>query len=76
MAKKFNGKKMSHNGNDGDRASCPICGISMKMVNGQLRCAELKRTQGKSGSDARIVIKHGSMNTIRKRLRKGYPNAA
>ena len=72
--KKFNGKKMSHTQESKDTIKCPICKTSMKVLRGKLRCAELRSTHGKSKSALRMLIKHGSMKTIRKRLKKGFPD--
>lgn len=70
MGKKFNGQKMSHSNHSparGERKRCPICGTEMKVFLGTLRCTELRR--GKGGNSYR-TIKHGSMRTIRKRLKE------
>lgn len=73
MAKKFNGKKMSHGGTGGNPPKCPLCGITMRMFMGELRCAELRATKTAKGSGSRLMVKHGSLRTIRKRVRRGFP---
>ena len=71
--KTFNGRKMSHGGENRSMPKCPLCKTIMKMVGGQLRCAELRSTRTSKGSSARILVKHGSMRTIKKRQKRGYP---
>jgi hypothetical protein len=70
MAKKFNGRKMSHTKEGKDHQRCPLCKGTMKVLGGMLRCAEMRNVRGSS----RLLSKHGSMKTIRKRLRKGFPD--
>ena len=67
MAKKFNGKKMSHAGSGREVPKCPICQRTMRMALGEWRCAEMRRAPG--GED-RVTILHGGRKTIKKRLRE------
>jgi hypothetical protein len=68
MSKHFNGRKMSHTpSQDVESNHCPICNLPMRMFLGRLRCTQMIKDQA---GNQRRVIKHGSMLTIRKRLRK------
>lgn len=67
MAKRFNGRKLSHGHFSGVRTKCPICHTDMIRFLGVLRCTEMRSSKGK-GSTSRRVIKHGSLLTINKRM--------
>lgn len=69
MSKHFNGRKMSHTGSGIEPAKCALCGNQMKMFLGRLRCTEMRRGESKTGNMMRVV-KHGSLNTIRKRIKR------
>jgi hypothetical protein len=64
MAKRFNGSKMSHGHRNVPRLRCPRCDNLMQVFLGQLRCTQMVSTPGGD----RRVIKHGSMQTIQKRM--------
>jgi hypothetical protein len=71
MSKHFDGHKMSHCGDDvGERPRCPICGTTMIVFNGQLRCTELRRSHGSESGNTFRVVKHGSLATIEKRMKR------
>jgi len=72
MGKKWNGKKMSHAGQNRPFRRCPLCGTALTTFRGMTRCTEEKRV---SSSDSRRMVKCGSLATIKKRLKKGYPNS-
>ena len=67
--KRFNGSKMSHGRVKVDPTRCPICSGVMRQFLGELRCTHIVKGKRSSGSDRRVVL-HGSMATIRKRIRQ------
>lgn len=66
MAKRFNGRKMSHGAARMTHSRCAICDNSLMVFRGTLRCTEIRKSR--RGNNSYRVIKHGSLATIKKRL--------
>ncbi len=65
--KRFNGSKRSHTRDAQPVPTCPLCGTAMRQFLGAPRCTHLVKGRG---GDSRRVVNHGSLRTIRKRLRR------
>lgn len=71
MTKRFNGQKLSHGKREVPRRKCPLCGNSMFRLRGELRCTEMRKSASAKGDGGqRRVEKHGSLSTIKHRLRQ------